>query len=348
MDCTRDQVVEALNYISPDEPRLEWVVVGMSLKAEFGEAGFDLFDNWSQASDKYKQRDVLSTWKSIKPHGGIGLGSLLKKAKDNGWRPAKIERDEKAHAAYLAELAARRAKAKHDAALAAAFHARMADVVAGACNALLAELSGHDLAPSEYLATKQISAFGVYVASRSVVVVINDDDESFQLITGPKSISEFFNGFDADAQPHLSVRNIKRGTVVMPLRDFERGIRSVQLVFPSGRKSFFKYAEKSGCYHGIGTLKDGANLLCVAEGYATAASIYMATGLPCVVAVDAGNLLPVAKKFCERMPDLEILFCADNDKNTKDNPGVMYAAAAANDVAAAVVVPEFGTKRCYE
>ena len=345
MDCTLDQVVEALNYISPDEPRLEWVMVGMSLKAEFGEAGLDLFDNWSQGSDKYKRRDVLSTWKSIKPHGGIGLGSLIKKAKDNGWRPVKIERDEKTHAAYLAELADRRAKAKRDAELSEAFHMRMANVVADGCNSLIAGLHAfHDLAPSDYLNNKQVGVFGVYVASRSVVVVINDVEESFQIITGSKSISDFFNGFDADAQPHLSVRHIKRGTVVIPLRDFERGIRSVQLVYPSGKKSFFKYGEKSGCYHGIGTLKDGANLLCFAEGYATAASIHMATGLPCVVAVDAGNLLPVAKKFRERMPGLEILFCADNDKNTKDNPGVMYATAAANEIAAAVVVPEFGAK----
>lgn len=341
MDFTESQVIEALSYISPDEPRLEWAKVGMSIKAEFGDAGFYMFDNWSQGYDKYKHRDVLSTWKSIKPHGGVGLGSLIQKAKANGWQPAKIERDEKAHAAYLADLAARRAKAKHDAELSEAFHKRMANVVAEGCNGLFAELASHELAPSEYLANKQVGAFGVYVAARSVVVVVDDQSESFRIITGSKSISDFFNGFDADTQPHLSVRNIKRGTVVIPLRDFERGIRSVQLVFASGRKSFFKYGEKSGCYHGIGTLKDGANLLCVAEGYATAASVHMATGLPCVMAVDAGNLLPVAKKFRERMPELDILFCADNDKNTKDNPGVMYATAAANEVAAAVVVPEF-------
>ena len=219
----------------------------------------------------------------------------------------------------------------------------MASVVASASNALLAELSSHDLAPSEYLAAKQVGAFGVYVASRSVVVVINDADESFQLITGAKSITDFFSGYDADAQPHLSVRNIKRGTVVMPLRD-KTGVRSVQLIFGSGRKSFFKYSQKSGCWHGVGTLNKDTSLLCIAEGYATAASVHMATELPCLVAVDAGNLMPVARQFREFLPSVRILFCADNDVNTEDNPGVTYATAAASEVVAAVAVPEFGVK----
>ena len=40
----------------------------------------------------------------------------------------------------------------------------------------------------------------------------------------------------------------------------------------------------------------------IAEGYATAASLHEATGLPVIVAFDAGNLLPVAQAIHKRYP----------------------------------------------
>lgn len=342
MDCSVDQVQQALQYISPDEARNEWAIMGMALKAEFGAAGFNLFDEWSRGSDKYKASDCKATWKSIKASGGVGIGTLLKKAMDNGWKPKAEQRDDVALAAYKAELAERRAKAEADNRAEEAWRCRMANVVADACGALLAELGTHEAAPSEYLDTKQVRAFGVYVAARTVLVVVDDAACSWRLYTGEADIKAFYATGAADAE-HVSVRHIRRGSVVVPLVNARWELRSVQIIFPTGKKSFFRHGEKSGCFHYIGPSVFGADVscLCVAEGYATAATLHQATGYPVVVALDAGNLRPVAQVWRAMYPAMPMLICGDNDQKNNDNPGLMYATAAADAVGAGVVVPDF-------
>ncbi|WP_175732596.1 AAA family ATPase [Burkholderia ambifaria] len=64
--------------------RNEWVRAGMAAKA----AGLseDDFLEWSATGDNFGgERDARSVWKSIKPDGGIGAGTLFSMAKDAGW-----------------------------------------------------------------------------------------------------------------------------------------------------------------------------------------------------------------------------------------------------------------------
>lgn len=80
-----DRVRDALHAIPPDLPREDWVRVGMAAHA----AGlpFDDFDAWSAGADNYDARAARDTWRSFKEGGGVGLGTLLKMAKQFGWRP---------------------------------------------------------------------------------------------------------------------------------------------------------------------------------------------------------------------------------------------------------------------
>ena len=41
----RLEVERALNFISSDMPREDWARIGAALKTEFGEEGFDIFNN---------------------------------------------------------------------------------------------------------------------------------------------------------------------------------------------------------------------------------------------------------------------------------------------------------------
>ena len=67
---------------------------------------------------------------------------------------------------------------------------------------------------------------------------------------------------------------------------------------------------KKGHFHQLGAIDW---IVLVAEGYATAASLYEATGLPVVCAFDAGNLAPVAEALRKRYRKARILICADDD-----------------------------------
>ena len=115
-------------------------------------------------------------------------------------------------------------------------------------------------------------------------------------------------------------------------------ISSLQSIKESGKKSFFPNGKVSGGYHLIG---DVGPLVLICEGYATGASLYEATGIPTVVAFNAGNLPKVAKELKKDHPDADFIICADNDKWTSGNPGRTKAKEAANIVSGIVAYPKF-------
>lgn len=78
-------IEQAIQHIPADD-RDVWVKIAMSVKAELGEAGFALWDQWSQTSDRYRAADARAVWRSIKPTGGIGPGTLYALAKEYGWK----------------------------------------------------------------------------------------------------------------------------------------------------------------------------------------------------------------------------------------------------------------------
>lgn len=131
------------------------------------------------------------------------------------------------------------------------------------------------------------------------------------------------------------------GALVVPVRDGAEMI-SLQFIAGDGSKKFLACGRVCDCYFAIGK-PDG--VLCVAEGYATGASIFEATGYAVAVAFNAGNLLPVARMLRAKFPKLRMIVCADDDANTQGNPGLTKARAAARDVGALLALPNFGAER---
>jgi uncharacterized protein (DUF927 family)/phage/plasmid primase-like uncharacterized protein len=130
--------------------------------------------------------------------------------------------------------------------------------------------------------------------------------------------------------------------LVIPLRDVEGAIHSLQFIGADGEKRFLTGGRKAGCYFEIGRPVD---VLCVAEGFATGASIHEATGYAVAVAFDAGNLGSVAKALREKHPDVQLIVCADDDHQTAGNPGLSKATEAALSTGALLAVPAFDTAR---
>lgn len=121
-------------------------------------------------------------------------------------------------------------------------------------------------------------------------------------------------------------------------------IRSLQFIGPDGDKRFLTGGRVAGCYFSMGTPK-GAAALCIAEGFATGATIHEATGYPVAVAFAAGNLGSVAKAMRERFAELRLIICADDDVATEGNPGITKATEAARAVGGVVAIPDFGDDR---
>ncbi|MFB9242381.1 PriCT-2 domain-containing protein [Massilia antarctica] len=109
------KAITALFFVPPHD-RETWVRMGMAMKAEFLEDGFDPWDAWSQGAESYNALAAKSVWRSIGAVGKIGIGTLFHEAAANGWR------DNGEHRGPLTaqeEAERRRARAVRDAAIAA-------------------------------------------------------------------------------------------------------------------------------------------------------------------------------------------------------------------------------------
>ncbi|MEW8053067.1 MAG: DUF3987 domain-containing protein, partial [Candidatus Thiodiazotropha sp.] len=130
--------------------------------------------------------------------------------------------------------------------------------------------------------------------------------------------------------------------LLVPMRDENGTLHSIQTIDPDGAKKFLPGGRVKGCYYPIGKPN---GVLCIAEGFATAASIHKATGHAVAVAFNSGNLKPVAQALRKKLPDVELILCADDDVRTEGNPGVSSATEAAQLVGGTVAVPDFGDNR---
>jgi putative DNA primase/helicase len=131
--------------------------------------------------------------------------------------------------------------------------------------------------------------------------------------------------------------------LVIPMRD-GGVIHSLQFIGPDGDKRFLTGGRVAGCYYGIGTAK-GAVARCIAEGFATGATIHEATGLPVACAMNAGNLEPVARALRAKLPDICLIVCADDDAATEGNPGLTKATETVRSVGGLLAIPNFGANR---
>jgi putative DNA primase/helicase len=138
------------------------------------------------------------------------------------------------------------------------------------------------------------------------------------------------------------------GCLIVPARGTDGQIYTLEFIHPDSRdgdnKRFQFGGDYTGRYFAIGTTK-GAAALCIAEGFATGATIHEATGYPVAVAFNAGNLEPVARALRAKLPALRLILCADDDAATEGNTGLTKATAAAQSVGGLVAVPDFGTDR---
>ena len=134
--------------------------------------------------------------------------------------------------------------------------------------------------------------------------------------------------------------------LVVPLTDDKGVICSVQLIDESGRKTFLKGGRKKGLLwrpHGLSFDAGTEGAIGVAEGVATAMSVSLLYGVPCVAALDAGNLLPCAETLRSQFPSHALRFYADKDASGvgEDKAKAAVRALALQGARCAVLLPPF-------
>ena len=79
-----NRIANALQFISAQE-RDVWVTMAMAVKSELGDAGFEIWNEWSQSASNYNTAAARSVWKSCKG-SGITVASLIHEAKQQGFK----------------------------------------------------------------------------------------------------------------------------------------------------------------------------------------------------------------------------------------------------------------------
>ncbi|WP_427901634.1 toprim domain-containing protein [Marinobacter caseinilyticus] len=146
-----------------------------------------------------------------------------------------------------------------------------------------------------------------------------------------------------NVKPH-GVRQIGE-VLVVPM--YKNGtLVNLQKIWPDGTKRFLAGGTVKGSFATIGAIHEAGHVFLV-EGWSTGATIHEISGHPVVVAMNCGNLLPVARVLRSRLaPNVGVVLAADNDRFTLKNPGLTAACEVARTLDVRLVWPEFPCKGC--
>ncbi len=118
-------------------------------------------------------------------------------------------------------------------------------------------------------------------------------------------------------QPH-GLRQDQSDRLIIPARNIYGEITTLQTISATSEKRFFSDCTKQGSFFILDDQDiDPDDIIYIAEGFATAATVQEATNKPTICAFDAGNLLPVAEAIRGRYPSLGIILVGDDDRFSK-------------------------------
>lgn len=144
-------------------------------------------------------------------------------------------------------------------------------------------------------------------------------------------------GLDPDA-PQIVVRQAGADLLIPMYLAAERlTLCNIQRIAPDGRKLFLPGGRTRGAFWFAGK-PAGAPIIAIGEGFATMATVRLATGLPVFAAMSADNLEAVALAVHALCPAARLILCADMDVgHLGGNVGLLKANAAAAAVPGALI-----------
>ena len=229
-----DQVRDALLFIPADGDRDDWARICMAIKSEYpSDVGFDLFDAWSQTSDRYDPKNTRDTWRSVSEGGGVNIGTLFYVAKQHGWTPPKTgQQPAKPDPVQLAQRQLERLQRTVKEEAERDQSHQKAATEAAAIWAAAAPATEHP-----YSSRKQVKPTGLRTMDAAKARSIN-----------------------AGLSPDLTGK-----LLVIPMRNADGDLKSLQFITTDGTKRPVTGGSMKGMYHSIGRLPEGE--LCIAEGW---------------------------------------------------------------------------------
>ncbi|MDR2399307.1 MAG: ssDNA-binding domain-containing protein [Endomicrobium sp.] len=164
---------------------------------------------------------------------------------------------------------------------------------------------------------EQKAAFATMVAEKKRLM--EAEKKAIYEKVANKVTIEFQSSIEAEEHPYLEKKGVKSyglkidkyGNLMMPMYDIngkQWSIERINIDF----KGFERNSKLQGNFFIIGTIKPGNSIL-ITEGYATAATLYEVTKMPCVVTASSNNMINVAKVLNTKYPNNNLIIIGDND-----------------------------------
>ena len=267
-----------LTFVDGCEDRETWVATGMALKSEFGDAAFAAWDNWSQAAANYNAGACRSSWRGFKSRaGGYTIGTLIKLAKDGGYRFD----DSDAPKVDQAELAKRR----YEQAQRVANEAQQREQAAG--NAELVALSTWR--------TAERTGSSAYAQRKGI-----DAPESVRFVPAAQGGG-------------LVVPMLRYD---LPREHSLKGVQIIRDTDGSKKFTHGMAKRGSACRLGLAVVGEPV-FVCEGYATGMTLRMALARRYPVFVAFDAYNLPVVVEAVYQALPGSPIIICADDDHATK-------------------------------
>jgi putative DNA primase/helicase len=301
------RVRAALSVIPADDYNT-WVDMAFALKHGFGDAGFEIWDEWSRTAGNYNERSARTTWRSAKELGGKTLGTLFWLARHHGFDLKRTHYPDRMATALATSPSVLERRASDE----ARQQARHAAVAREAQEIWQwARPVGPD---HPYLVRKHLEP------TRSLREL---EALELHVLLGYVPASE--------EQPLM-------GRVLLVPFWIGEAISTLELIDEHGRKSSLAGGVKRGGYWIAGSaLTDGEPTapFLIGEGMATVLSAHRATGWVSLATLSSGTLPQAAGILRERYPEADLIVLGDL------GPGEAKARQAAEQSQAHLALPTF-------
>ncbi|KLU20657.1 DNA replication protein [Caballeronia mineralivorans PML1(12)] len=299
--------------VIPAQDYSTWVDMAFAVKQGFGDAGFDIWDEWSRSAHNYSERAARVTWRSASASGGKTLASLFWLAERHGFdlqgsrvagavvhRVAGPDRQTLERRAQEAQREERKVRTRH-----AAVAREAASIWQWA----------RPVGPQHpYLTRKQLKPTETL-----------RELEAVELRT--------LLGYEASSEEEILTGRV----LIVPVWRGEL-LSTLELIDEHGRKSSLAGGAKKGGYwmtRPEPVTGEIASPMLIGEGVATVLSAHRATGWLAAAALSSGNLSEVAGVLRERFPDAGLIVLGDLGH------GEESARQAAGHVTAQLALPVF-------
>lgn len=313
-----DRIREALSFV-PSSDRATWLRMGMAVKSELGDAGFDLWNTWSQQDNSYNLRDAQDVWKSIRD-GEVTIGTLYYEAKSNGWYDNRQYHDPDS-----SELTKRKRN--------------LTEHTANEEKRISEEQIQTALKAQEiWNNATEVNIDNPYLIRKGVSPVQTMREIHVNKVTSILGYS-----------PQSKGEQLMGRLLVIPIK-VNGKLSTLELIDETGRKAALAgRGTKAGGYWAAQPLPNKSDedfTVLIAEGAITALSAKKASGHYAIATLSSGNLLAVATTMHKRYPLATLIVLADLVKVSGEaDPHAIKAAQAVDGILA---IPNFGNARSID